>query len=102
MFCFEKNYSREIVQCGYRLLLDCVQALFSHTHLAVTLLMMYTTMWILNMRLDTHLFAVLLCLVGYMRMWTIDTFNYAVRNLVHYLAARKRIEVSSILELLSI
>lgn len=86
-------FRREIIQCAYRLLLDCVQTFFSHTHLTTTLLMIYLAMWSLNIRFDTRLFAILMCLVGYMRMWTIDTSNYGVRNLVHYFAARKRIEV---------
>lgn len=62
--------------------------------MVITLLMIYMTMWFLGMRFDTRLFAILICIVGYMRMWTIDTFNYAVRNLVHYFAARTRIEVA--------
>lgn len=86
--------SLEIVQCAYRLLLDCFQTLLSHTHMAITLLMIFMVIWLLDLRFDTRLFAILVCLVGYMRMWTIDTFNYAVRNLVHYLAARRRIEVT--------
>jgi hypothetical protein len=67
--------------------------MLSHTHLAITLLMIYVTIWIRDIPFDIRLFAILISLIGYMRMWTIDTYNYALRNLVHYLTARKRIQV---------
>ncbi len=89
-------HRREIIECSFRLLLDCVQTLFSHTYISVTFLMMYGTMWALGTPFDTRFFALAACMLAYMRLSIIDFFTYAVRNLVHYLAARKRIEVSLI------
>jgi len=55
---------------------------------------MYGTMWSLGIKLDTKFFALAACMLGYMRLSIVDFFTYAMRNLVHYLAAKKRIEVS--------
>ena len=55
--------------------------------------MMYGTMWATNTPIDTRFFAVAACMLGYMRLSIVDFFTYAIRNLVHYLAARKRIQV---------
>ena len=58
--------------------------------------MMYGTMWSLNIPIDTRFFALAACMLGYMRLSIVDFFNYAIRNFVHYLAAKKRIEVCRI------
>ena len=50
-------------------------------------------MWSLGIKFDTKFFAVAACMLGYMRLSVADFFNYGVRSLVHYLAARKRIQV---------
>ena len=55
--------------------------------------MMYGTMWSLNIRWDTRFFAIALCLMDFMRVFTIYYFANGIRDLSDYLAARKRIEV---------
>jgi hypothetical protein len=85
---------REIVRCLFRLLLDCVQTVLSHTYIGLTFLMMYGVMWTLKMPIDTRFFAMASCMLGYMRLSIVDFFTYAVRNLVHYFAARTRLQVS--------
>ena len=55
--------------------------------------MMYGTLLSLNMPIDTRFFALAACMLGYMRLSIVDFFSYAIRNLVHYSAAKKRIEV---------
>ncbi len=55
--------------------------------------MMYGTMWSLNIRFDTRFYAVASCLMGFMRVYVIDFFSNAIRDLSNYLVARKRIEV---------
>ncbi|CAF1332047.1 unnamed protein product [Didymodactylos carnosus] len=100
MYCWEGPFEqqiknirkREIIQLSYRLLLNCVQTLFSHTYIYVTFLMMYATMWSLNIQFDTRFFAIASCLLGYVRWVVMDCFNYAIRNLVQYVAAKRRIE----------
>jgi hypothetical protein len=76
------------------LILDCVQTLLSHTYISVTFLMMYGAMWSSGIQIDTRFFALAACMLGYMRLSIVDFFTFAIRNLVHYLAARKRIQVS--------
>jgi hypothetical protein len=55
---------------------------------------MYAAMWSLGIRFETRFFALAACMLGYMRLSIVDFFTYAVRNLVHYTAAKKRIQVS--------
>lgn len=74
--------------------MDCAQTVFSHTYISFTFLLMYGTMWQLGRKLDTRFFALAACMLAYMRLSIVDFFNYAVRFLVHYWAAKKRIEVS--------
>ena len=87
------SFRREVIECGSRLLLDCIQTTFSHTYISITFLMMYGTMWSLGIHFDTRFFALAACMLGYMRLSIVDFFSYAVRYLVYYIAAKKRIEV---------
>ena len=87
------RFRREIIQYAFRLLLDCVQTLLSHMYISFAFLLMYGAMWALGMTFDTRFFALAVCMLTFMRLSIIDFFTYAVRNLVHYLAAKKRIEV---------
>ncbi|CAF3968250.1 unnamed protein product [Rotaria sordida] len=106
MYCWEMAFDkkirhvrrREIIQYMYCLLFDCVQMLFSHTYINVTFLMMYGTMWWLNIRFDIRFFAVASCLLSHMRLIVIDFFNFAVKALVHYMAAQKRIQTFLLLD----
>ncbi|UJR31956.1 hypothetical protein I4U23_019429 [Adineta vaga] len=106
MYCWESAFidtiqsirKREILQCVFRLLLDCIQTLFSHTYISITFLMMYGAMWSLGIQFDTRFFAVASCMLGYMRLSIVDFFNYAIRYLVYYWAAKNRIETFLLLD----
>jgi hypothetical protein len=87
-------HRREIIQYAIRLIFFCVHTLLSHTYISLTFLMMYGTMWSIGIKFDTRFFALAACMLAYMRLSIVEFFNYAVRNLVYYLAAKKRIEVS--------
>lgn len=93
---FFSLHRREIIQCAFRLLLDCIQTLLAHTFTNVGFLLMYATMWSLNTRFDTKFFAVSMCMLGHLRVHVVHQFTMAVRNLVNYLAAQRRIQVSLI------
>ncbi|CAF3009500.1 unnamed protein product [Rotaria sp. Silwood2] len=103
MYCWEMAFDKKIrhvrrcetIQYMFSLIFDCVQMLFSHTYINVTFLMMYGTMWWLNIRFDIRFFAVASCLLGHMRLTVVEFFNNAVRDLVHYMAAQKRIQNGS-------
>ncbi len=56
--------------------------------------MMYGTMWSVGIQFDTRFFALAACMLGYVRLSIVDFFNFAIRYLVHYLAAKERIQVS--------
>lgn len=56
--------------------------------------MMYAAIWLLNIRFDTHFFAIGVCMLSYMRLSVVDFFSLAVRHLAQYMAAEKRIQVS--------
>jgi hypothetical protein len=68
--------------------------IFSHTYVGVTFLIIYGTMWSLDMRFDTRFFAVASCMVGYLEISVIE-FGIGVHDFVHYLTAVKRLKVSS-------
>ena len=56
--------------------------------------MMYGVMWLLNIPLDIRFFVVASRLTGFMKVYVIEFFANAVRDLSTYLVSRKRIEVS--------
>ncbi|CAF3828800.1 unnamed protein product [Rotaria sordida] len=106
MYCWEMAFDkkirhvrrREIIQYMYCLMFDCVQMLFSQTYINVTFLLMYGTMWWFNIRLDIRFFAVASCLLSHMRFSVVEFFNNAVKDLVHYMAAQKRIQTFLLLD----
>jgi hypothetical protein len=53
---------------------------------------MYATMWSLDMRFDTRLFAIVSCMLSYLALLLLD-FGAGIRNLVNYLTATRRIQV---------
>ncbi|CAF4261392.1 unnamed protein product [Rotaria sordida] len=53
--------------------------------------MMYGTMWLFDMKFDTRIFTLSYVLVNYTRQSCINYFNFAIRDLLHYMAAQKRI-----------
>ena len=55
--------------------------------------MIFTATWLFNIRFKTEFFAVAIFMIGYMRLYVINFFYYAVRDLGYYVSARKRIEV---------
>ncbi|CAF4234030.1 unnamed protein product, partial [Rotaria sordida] len=106
MYCWEMAFDkkirhvrrREIIQYMCSLMFECAQLLFSHTYINVTFLMMYGTMWWFNIRFDIRFFAIASCLLGQMRLSVVEFFNNAVRSLVHYMAAQKRIQTFLLLD----
>jgi hypothetical protein len=84
---------KEIIRMAMRLIPDCIQAFFAHTYICITFLVIYGTMWSLNMPFDTSFFAVVACLLNFLEFSVMD-FGNSIRHLVNYLAAAKRIEVT--------
>jgi hypothetical protein len=54
---------------------------------------MYGIMWSLDMRFDTRFFAVASCMLGHLE-YSLLEFGKGMGDLVNYLAAAKRIQVS--------
>jgi hypothetical protein len=86
-------FRREILQHTLYAIYDCVRTIFSNNYTNMTFLMMYGTMWTLNIRFDTRLFAVASCILAFLRVYCIDFFSNPIHDMSNYLAARKRIEV---------
>ena len=86
---------QEIIRYALRLIPDSIQLLLSHTYICFTFLVMYGTMWALNMRFDTRFFAVASCMFYYLE-YSLLEFGRGVGDFVNYLAAVKRIQVSFI------
>ena len=102
MYCWELAFSkkvsqirkREILQCGFRLFLDCIQTLLSNTFNSVTFLIIYSIMWTFHLKFDIQFFAITMCMTNHVRNHVVYPFTVGVRNLVNYLSAQKRIKVS--------
>ena len=75
-----------------RLIPDSVQMLLSHSYICVTFLIIYGTLWSLDMRIDTAFFAVTTCLLTNLESAVMD-FGLTIRSCVTYLTAAKRMEV---------
>ena len=72
----------------------CIGDALSRSYISVAFLIMYGTMWSLNMQFDLKLFTLSHVLLSYTQQSSITYFNYALKNLLNYLAAQKRIRVS--------
>ncbi len=86
-------FRHEILRYALRLIPDSIQLLLSHTYICITFLVMYGTMWSLNMRFDTRFFAVASCMFYYLE-YSLLEFGRSVGDFVNYLTAVKRIQVS--------
>jgi hypothetical protein len=90
----DRHFSRrEIIRYAFRLIFDSIQMIFAHTYVCITFLIIYGTMWSQNMHFDTRFFAVASCMLSYLEISVMD-FAVAIRDIVHYVAAEKRIKVS--------
>jgi hypothetical protein len=72
----------------------CIETILSHSYISITSLMMYGTMWSMDMTFDTRLFTISYVILTYTHQSSINFFNFAVRDLLNYMAAQKRIRVS--------
>jgi hypothetical protein len=84
---------KEIIRIAWKAVPDCIQMLCTHTYICTACLVVYGTLWSMDRPLDTALFALLTCLLNYLEQSVID-FGIGIRNLVHYFAALKRIQVN--------
>jgi hypothetical protein len=83
-----------MIQYMFRVILDCIQTLLSHTYINITFLIIYAILWSFDMRLDTRFFAVTMCMLNLIRSTTVHFFTIAIRCLVLYLAGQRRIQVT--------
>ncbi|CAF4220833.1 unnamed protein product [Rotaria sp. Silwood2] len=70
----------------------------SHIYINVTFLMIYGTMWAFDMKFDAGFFTLSYVLLSYTRQSCVNFFNFAIRDLLHYMAAQKRIRVFLLLD----
>lgn len=69
--------------------------MLSHSYVCVTFLLVYGTMWTLDIKINTRLFAVASCLISDLEIAVME-FGIGVHDFVHYLTAAKRMRVSFI------
>lgn len=86
-------FRREVIKTMVLMLWSSIETVLSHSYISVVFLLMYGTMWSLNIKFDTGLFTLLSVLLTYTRQSSINYFNFAIRDLVNYIAAQKRIRV---------
>ncbi len=65
------------------------------SYINVTLLLVYGTMWWLNMTFDSRLFVMSFSLFTYVRNSPMNNFSIALRDMINYIPAQKRIRVIS-------
>lgn len=71
----------------------CIEAVLSQSYLHVVFLFIYAAMWSMDMEFDTRLYALLYVLLSYTRQSCVNHFNFAIRDILNYLTAEKRIRV---------
>ncbi len=82
----------EIIRYVFCAFLDSIELLLSHTYVCITFLIMYGSMWSLDIRFDTRFFVVAFSMLKYLE-FSLFCYGNGIRNLVNYLAAAKRIQV---------
>ena len=85
---------QEIIQTALYAISNCLDTILSSSYISVAFLLMYGSMWMLNMRLDTGFFALAYVLLSYTRQSSVKSLSYAVQDMVAYLASQRRIRVS--------
>jgi len=88
-------FRREIIQTILFMTFNSIDVVLAHSYLNVSLLLVYGTMWWLNMRFDSSLFVMSYSLLTYTRNASMNPFSMGVREVINYLAAQKRIRVIS-------
>lgn len=89
-------FRREMIQLAIRSVIDCIHAFLSSTYMSFMFLLIYGTMWYFNIPFDTRFFAIAYNLLGHTELFFMDWFTEAIRSTARYVAAAKRIEVSSL------
>ncbi|CAF1074324.1 unnamed protein product [Adineta ricciae] len=100
MYCWESAFiqkvlslrKNELIRYVHCAAMNSIIQTLKYTYTSVTFLLMYLTMWFLDMSLDTRVFALYSCLIGYLQYSVMDFLLQAIRNLIEYLAAQKRIQ----------
>ncbi|CAF3680029.1 unnamed protein product [Rotaria sordida] len=99
MYCWESAFerkichirTREIIKTTLFMMYTCIETVLSNSYISIIFLMMYGTMWLLDMKFDTRIFTLSYVLINYTRQSCISYFNFAIHDLLHYMAAQKRI-----------
>jgi hypothetical protein len=88
------NISRhEMIKTTLLMMSMCIETVLSHSYISITSLLMFGTMWSMDMRFDTRLFTISYVILTYTHQSSVHYFNFAIRDLLNYMAAEKRIRV---------
>ncbi|CAF3558667.1 unnamed protein product [Rotaria sp. Silwood1] len=106
VYCWESAFerkvrhirTREMIKTILYMMSTCIETVLSHSYISVTFLMMYGTMWLFDIKFDTGVFTLSYVLLSYTRISCITFFNMAIRDLLNYMAAQKRIQTFLLLD----
>ncbi|CAF4171006.1 unnamed protein product [Rotaria sp. Silwood2] len=101
MYCWESAFERKIRHVRTREMIKttifrmctCIEMILSQNYVSITFLMMYGTMWLFDMKFDTRVFTLSYVLLSYTHQSCVNYFNFAIRDLLNYVVAQKRIRI---------
>lgn len=74
-------------------MVESIQLISSLSYIYVVFLIIYTILWLIDMRFDARFFAVACCMLHHLEL-TVMEMIFAVRDIVHYITAEKRLRVN--------
>ncbi|CAF1384435.1 unnamed protein product [Rotaria sordida] len=106
MYCWESAFerkirhirTREVMKTTLFMMFTCIETVLSNSYINIIFLMMYGAMWTFNIKFDTGLFTLLYVLLNYTRQCCITFFNFAIHDVLNYIAAQKRIRTFLLLD----
>lgn len=90
------KFRREMIKTSLFMMCTSIDTILSHSYISITSLLIFGTMWSLNMSFDIRMFTVSYVILTYTQQSSVNYFNYAIRDLLNYMAAEKRIRVCNI------
>ena len=85
---------QEIIQTALYATSNCLDTILSSSYISVVFLLMYGSMWMLNMRLETGFFTIAYVLLSYTQQSSVKFLGNGIKGIVAYRVSQQRIRVS--------
>ena len=85
---------QEIIQTALYATSNCLDTILSSSYISVAFLLMYGSMWMLNMRLETGFFTIAYVLLSYTQQSSVKFLSNGIKSIVAYRVSQQRIRVS--------